>query len=87
MAGKMIQSIMHVAPHKGEFGIRIRLTRITQGVWMGEGWHGPSNAKNAREAGAIATPDGWLWPTEQEAEGYITKLTEPAHSFGYEKKL
>ena len=85
MAGTLIKSVMHVATLKDGYGIRIRLTRIHQGVWMGQSWGGPADAKLAYEAGATVTPEGWLWPTAEAAETHMNALANDAHSFGYEE--
>jgi hypothetical protein len=85
MAGQLIKAIMSVAPHRDKFGIRIRLTRVSNGIWLGEGWGGPSNAKDAHEAGAEATPEGWMWPDAESAEAHMNEITNSAHSFGYEE--
>ena len=80
----VIKTIMHIAPRIGGFGIRIRLTRHTTGIWMGEGWGGPANAKMAHECGAQTTLEGWMWPTAEEAEAHMNTIVNDAVSFGYE---
>ena len=63
---KAITALMHVAPRADGYGIRIRLSRTTPGVWMGEGWE--NRPEEAAAVGATATKEGWHWATREAAD-------------------
>jgi hypothetical protein len=83
MRPAMIQTIMHVAPKGNGFGIRLRMSRVGRGVWLGEGW----NDKNAAQLGAATAADGWEWKTAQEAETAMTTIMNDVDDHGFKQKV
>lgn len=76
---------LHVAPAgaKGWFGIRIRLSRHTEGVWVGQGWE--NKPEEAETVGAIATKEGWRWQTAQDAENGLAAIRMEMEKHGFER--
>ena len=84
MAGQILQALLHVAPFQGGFGIRVRLTRDTPGVWLGQGWSTHKESIAAAEiAGAETIPEGWKWGTREAADTHLKTLVDGVHTFGY----
>lgn len=79
---KIINALMRVAPKGEGFGIRIALTRTSQGVWLGEGW---ASAGDLERLKAITCPTGWWWETRELAESAIATLNEDVKAHGFEK--
>ena len=77
MRPQAMKLIAHVAPAQGGFGIRLRYSRNSSGVWLGQG------AKETPTNGGKATQDGWRWEKQEDAEEALKRILEEAkkHSF------
>lgn len=82
---KMATTLMHVAPRGDGFGIRIRLSRALQGVWMGEGWE--SRPKEAAAVGATATKEGWHWNTREEADAGLIAVAKEIEEHAFREGI
>lgn len=80
---KMATTLMHVAPRADGFGIRIRLSRALQGVWMGEGWE--NRPEEAAAVGATATKEGWRWSTREEADAGLIAVAKEIEAHGFKE--
>ena len=76
---------MHVGwVRKEEFGIRIRLSRIHPGVWIGQGWE--NKPEEAANYGAKATANGWRWSSKESAEAALNTLESEMGKHGFDEK-
>lgn len=78
---RMFTAVMNVAPAAEGFGIRIRFSRTSPGVWLGEGWEG--KPIDAMQVGARATPEGWRWSSHEGAEEGLRLVSEEFKAHAY----
>lgn len=86
MSSSKIKAVMHVAPTKGGwFGIRIRLTRQSPGVWMGSGANEESLPEGAKWMNKPCEWY-WVWPTAEAAQKHLDDVVrENAAGLGGEE--
>lgn len=76
MSASKIKAVMHVAPTRGGwFGIRIRLTRNSTGVWLGTG----AKQEELPEGAQWLSRPGewyWVWSTREAAQAHLDSVVQ-----------